>query len=362
MYIKYNIHLTYMKHNLTLVSAFMANVNSFARKPDFYKNSGTQLMKIKIPKIIFIDETVISQFENPLPEYNTIIPYKWSDIYLYKYKENLKNIIFKENPAKNTVEYMMVQCNKTEWVRKAIQINKYDSDQYMWIDFGIYQIVDRLNISEETKYKRFNHYMTQIQSSKYNLVRIPYIYKDAIHTCPNIYENICWTFAGSLFGGNKEKLIIFADLMKSYCMCLIKMKNWLMWEINIWAIIYTDHPQYFDLYYGNHDTSMLENYPSTGNINLIRQTLDKYLSEQKYSEAQMVINNIDHTNNITNMEMYVHYSILTNFYTMNKNLNQNIIDILNDPVNHDLRKNIIYQDGNNINYYQNKWLLGDPYS
>lgn len=37
---------------------------------------------------------------------------------------------------------MFVQCNKTEWIREAILKNPFNSDQFIWIDFGIYHIVN----------------------------------------------------------------------------------------------------------------------------------------------------------------------------------------------------------------------------
>lgn len=33
----------------------------------------------------------------------------------------------------------------------------------------------------------------------------------------NIYKNICWYFAGGIFGGNKDYLLYFADEVKLKC-------------------------------------------------------------------------------------------------------------------------------------------------
>jgi len=247
-----------MQNITTIVSGFITDVNKFKSLSTYIKY-GQLLLQIKIPKVIFVDDKILDQIINPLPEYNTIIPFKLSDMYYYKYLEQLKKTVqFNTNPEKDTVEYMMIQCYKTEWMKMAAKLNPYNTEQFMWIDFGIYHILEN---GEPTKncIDKFNQFVNQCGKYKTYQIRIPYINLQYIKSY-DPYKVPCWYFAGGLFGGHKDNIIQFADYMKEYCLKIIKEKNWIMWEINIWGFIHMEHPQIFSLYYGNHDDTMFTNY------------------------------------------------------------------------------------------------------
>jgi len=255
----------YMKHNLTLVSAFIAGINQSPDKTvDKYLNYGRQLMKINIPKVLFIDATLIDSLASSVNEYNTLIPYKLTDMYLYQYRDKLKNVkVCSSNPPKDTIEYFMVQCHKTEWVKQAIELNKYDSQQYMWIDFGIYQFIDRLTGTPEDKFEKFSQAMYQIEYQQTPVVRMPGMW-NMDSCCPDWYNylkiHICWYFAGSLFGGHHTALVQLADLTRQQCLKMINTDSWLVWELNMWYLVYREHPQIFEQYKAKHDLSIFENY------------------------------------------------------------------------------------------------------
>jgi hypothetical protein len=248
-----------MQHNLTIVSGFIADINK-TRSLDLYLKHGQVLMTIKIPKVIFIDETIIDRISNPLPEYNTIIPFKFSDMYYYPYMDVLKsNVRYNTNsPTKDSIEYMMIQCYKTEWMRRAIELDLYHTEQYMWIDFGIHHVFEK-SVDSISHLHQLVH---SVENYKTSLVRIPFMNLFYIEQY-DPYRWPCWYFAGGVFGGHKDSLIKFADYMKEYCLRIIKEKNWIMWEINIWAFIRKDHKELFDLYYGGHDDSIFLNYTSS---------------------------------------------------------------------------------------------------
>jgi hypothetical protein len=76
----------------------------------------------------------------------------------------------------------------------------------------------------------------------------------------NIYKDIKWYFAGGVFGGNKEKLLIFADLMKQKCLQIISQEKTIMWEVNIWYLIYLENNELFYPYHCDHNDTILKNY------------------------------------------------------------------------------------------------------
>ena len=61
----------------------------------------------------------------------------------------------------------------------------------------------------------------------------------------NIYKDVIWYFAGSIFGGHKDALLVFHKKMEEKCLEIIRTKNTIMWEINIWYLIYKKNKHLF---------------------------------------------------------------------------------------------------------------------
>jgi hypothetical protein len=144
---------------------------------------------------------------------------------------------------------------KTEFVRKAIELNNYNSSQFIWMDIGIKHMMDNISQDEFTKK------VMRLQYLEYPLhVRIATIWNPDHNFDLDLYKDVCWCFAGSIFGGNQKSLIEFADLTKRECLNIIKTKKTLMWEINIWKLIYNADRWKFLYYVSSHDTSILDEY------------------------------------------------------------------------------------------------------
>ena len=149
----------------TIVSAFVSDINSRQDKNiNNYYLSGKLLLKSRTPKIIFLDEPMFNLIQSNDYDKDTtlLIKYNKHDIYLYKHINNLHNFkLNTDNPSKDTLEYMFTICNKTEWMKKAIENDIFNSDNFIWIDFGIKQVCD---CSDEEFIKKSNnlyhkHYM-----------------------------------------------------------------------------------------------------------------------------------------------------------------------------------------------------------
>jgi len=251
----------------TIVSAFL-NIQTTRkdRNLDNYIDYGIKLIQIRSPKIIFIDKEIYETNEkigyfkrDPLTHF---IPIELSDLYFYKYRDEITEFkLRKQNPDKDTIDYMMVQCNKTEWMREAIEKNIFNTDQFIWIDFGIYHMFQNDELLEKS--------VIAATKKIYQAIRMPNIwYTGANHyTWDDInpvdfYLDITWYFAGSVFGGDKLSILKFADLMRGKVVSTIYEKKHIMWEINLWYMIYLDliDKSLFTIYYGSHDFSILENY------------------------------------------------------------------------------------------------------
>ena len=152
----------------TIVSVLLTNVNS-NRNIEKYIDYGKKLCNININKVIFIEEHIYNTyFINEKYPLTTFIFTNKEQLYLYKYKgDDLTNFnkLCSDNPSKDTIEYMYVQCSKTEWVRVAIEQNPYNSDQFVWVDFGIYHI---MNNDEDL----FTRVISDLNNKSYENIRI----------------------------------------------------------------------------------------------------------------------------------------------------------------------------------------------
>ena len=238
----------------TLVTSFLQNINN--RKNVDYLEHGKFIINLDIPKIIFINEECM-----PQSSYNThythFIPVKKEDIYLYEYINNNISLPAISDGAKDTIDYIFLMCNKTEFIRRAIELDYFntgDEGQFIWVDFGINYIF-KLGMAEfEQKIKN------SLTGKNYNRIRIGSIWDLNCARVTDIYNAIAWYFAGGVFGGNKESLLIFAEKTKQKCIQIIKEKNHIMWEVNIWYLIYKENIDLFYPYQCDHDESLITNY------------------------------------------------------------------------------------------------------
>jgi hypothetical protein len=215
-----------------------------------------KLIHIPVHKIIFIEEEIYNTyFKNYQNDYTIYIFIKKKDLYLYEYKDLITQFhINTTNPNKDTIDYIFVQCNKTEWIKQAIELNIHSSDYFIWIDFGIYHIIQNDSA--------FYDAITQLQEKEHSSIRIAggHPVDRDIYEDDYIYKNVAWKFLGGIFGGHKDTLLLFAELTKQKCVETIQTKGTLPWEVNIWYMIYQENPQLFNIYLSDHNLSMIKDY------------------------------------------------------------------------------------------------------
>lgn len=246
----------------TLVSAFLIGINNDKKIEDMITR-GKILYNVKKPKIFFIDKKIINQFHDD--EYTKIIPISIEDLFLFQYIEKV-NSSQVGNKNKDTLLYMALMCNKTEFLRNAIGINPFNSDQFIWVDFSINHIY-KTKIDNET----LNDFFTNIEfinniydlyNKKYDNLRISGIWDINIEKNINPITQVLWYFAGGVFGGDINSILIFSDLVKNKCIEIINKFNTFIWEVNIFYLVYLDSKDVnlFNIYKCNHDNSIIVNY------------------------------------------------------------------------------------------------------
>lgn len=242
----------------TIVSAFISNINFRANRDlNKYCEFGKLIFKSKTPKVIFLDEIMYNLIkeEDYDASNSVIIKFEKDDLFLNEYADLITNFdINTTSKEKDTVQYMFTQCNKTDWVRKAIELNPFYTDNFMWIDFGIKHMN---HCSDEEFIQKLNN----LNNKQYSNVRISSLWNLQVRYIFDIYKDVIWYFAGSIFGGHKDALLVFHKKMEEKCLEIIKTKNTIMWEINIWYLIYSENKDLFDAYKSTgHNDTVIDNY------------------------------------------------------------------------------------------------------
>jgi hypothetical protein len=281
-------------NNTIFVSAYITNINNY-RNVSKYIEYGKKMLNINIFQIIFIEkyifddffsmynnekkgyftyviENISKTFEYIVYENKIFVFFNKEDIYLYNYKINITEFnVESNNPSKDTIDYMFIQCHKCEWVKMAIFLMKQKKENleninFLWIDYGIYHMINNEEVFKKELKELENRNTLKLYENK--SVRIgscwdlswDYDYVANNNVKIDIYNNVTWYFAGSIFGGNESILIEFADKMKNKSIQIIKEKKSLMWEVNVWYLIYLENRQMFDTYFCGHDISIIANY------------------------------------------------------------------------------------------------------
>jgi hypothetical protein len=245
----------------TIVSAFVSNINErYSDSLKRYYQHGRILMKSTTPKVIFVDEIMFGLIGDDYDKSNTlIIKIIKTDSYLYNYTSHLTNFqLNSTDHTKDTIEFMFTMCNKTEWIRRAIYLNHFKTENYIWIDFGIKHILNGAftYCSDEDFIEKIN----KLKDKKYNRVRIGGIWNLNYEYNIDIYKTVAWYFAGGVFGGNTTALLKFSDLMKEKCISIMTNRNTIMWEVNIWYLIWCENKELFDAYKCDHNATLVDNY------------------------------------------------------------------------------------------------------
>ena len=130
----------------------------------------------------------------------------------------------------------------------------FGTDNFIWIDFGIRHV---FNCSDDD----FIQTVEALNNKKYdNFVRIGTIWNLNHVYCLDIYKDISWYFAGGVFGGNIESLLLFSNKMEEQCLKIILEEKTLMWEVNIWYLIYKENNELFFPYLCDHNNTILIHY------------------------------------------------------------------------------------------------------
>lgn len=284
---------------MNIVSGFISNINQREdRNITKYLNFGIELMSVEIPMTIFIESSVFHShimpslkmqknsegefvyrvkggtldgmqhsFSYQMFGHITFVFFHQSDLFLWSSRGIANKFHLNTgNPKKDTLEYMMVQCQKSEWMEISAQLSKqvYLSElhqkEYVWIDFGAFHMFHgKIDVFQTELYKMRSRINRRILGNNRRMTFARCW--DPNHAYyGDIYKDVNWLFAGSVFGGNAETIQRFALKMREKCFQILRERNTLMWEINIWVLLYRESPDMFALYPSDHSDIIFRGY------------------------------------------------------------------------------------------------------
>lgn len=258
--------------NTTIVTAFIDLYKHDAK----YKNKslrqylhfGNKLIQLPIPKIVFIEEHLMHLLSKN--EMTKFIPVNFDHIWLMNRHNEMQmktDHLRQISPEKDTTSYLILNLNKTEWTHIASEANPYNTQQFMWLDFGVYHICNDEDVMTRNIFKacrtvclknKNKIYIPSCQPTSKVDMRILDQYSN-----PNFFLKFpCWFFCGGTFIGHRLAITMFRDRVRALTEYMLS-KDAITWEVNVWFLIFREFPQLFHVLYGaNHNQNMLEPYTS----------------------------------------------------------------------------------------------------
>ena len=340
------------------------------------------ILKLPYNLIIFTDnEDVISIVENEriknsfLKDKTYIYKKKLEEMYYYNHLFQLEELQKKYTIHNGSLEhetplYIIVNNNKFECIKNAIELNPFQSTHFIWLDFGITHVA----LNPEKIHDWINHIPDKIRQMCIN----PYIENvDNKQMFQTIYHHI----SGGLFSGSKENLLLYCDLFKQKTEQIYN-EGWYQIDEAVMTMVQRENADLFDLYYGDY-IGIITNYLSPiHNIELIISGSQKCIDHNKTYFAYHILNycnsyfiqciNEDKNKNEDKDKIeerlnetiykFISQHIIVDYYHNNKCLTNEVIQVINGLlVTQDSRQFIIKQllevNNNNLNFYENKNLI-----
>lgn len=223
----------------TIVSAFFAtgNVN---RSLDVYMALGQRLIDVKVNKVIFVSEDVAKELRTNSFTKLVVMQYDFGC------DSNRYELPCARNVQKDTFNYMKLMNEKTKFVKRAAEENWFCAKDFVWLDFGILHVCDKTTFESD---------VVALSQKSYEKIRIASIW--SLENIVFSKDEVQWYFAGGCFGGSKENVLLF----DKYCnQVLERIKPNIVWEVNVWAVVYAKHRYLFDPYKCDHNTSLIQSF------------------------------------------------------------------------------------------------------
>lgn len=251
---------------LTFTTAFI-NLNedrSKDKSPEVRIKHFKTLAKSGIAICLYVSSTyenIGKELENEFENVKLMPIINLEDLETYKLIKRLNPTLpTNRNIEKDTVNYMILQNAKSEFVYKTLISNPFNTEHFAWIDFSICHMISNLDYITNKLYTLKQNKLIK------SLLLFPSCWSKEIskETINNntIYNTINWRFCGSFFIGDSQSILDMHLLLMNLTYNFIHNKNnknnTITWEINVWAWLEEIYNWNVLTYKSDHNNSILD--------------------------------------------------------------------------------------------------------
>jgi len=149
------------------------------------------------------------------------------DLDTYKLVKETSELPSNRNSYHDTRNFMILMNAKIEFVKRAMDLNLFATNQYSWIDFSIFHVLRNKNESTEFLKLLGN---SQLKEGIY----LPGCWSKTVGFS-SIYQSVNWRFCGGFFIGTRDSLNELYRLYQEHFAKIIE--RTLIWEVNLWTIL-----------------------------------------------------------------------------------------------------------------------------
>ena len=272
-----------IKQRPTIVSMFYdiramdGDIADYHRKKEqFYSLAKQFILQLNMPLFLcmdadnteLIDMIMKTRAENGYSDITYLYFEKFEKTYFHQYMESITSAqcnykIYNGNPRHETPRYITLNNNKFHFMEKAITINPFSSNKFIWLDMGINHVAQKpftilnwqYNIPDKIRQLCINPYLEDIPPKE-------------------IFHNIYHHTAGGLFSGNREYITMYIKLYKAKLKQILD-EGWYQIDEAIMTMIQRENPKMFEFYYGDYEGIIANYHKPDLSMNLIMTTIDK---------------------------------------------------------------------------------------
>jgi len=254
------------------------------------------------------------------------------DTFCYKAISSLEYTLpDSRNLKKDTMEYIVLQNSKTEFMYKAIQSNPWNSTHFAWIDFSVGYIIKNMDSTLE--------YIKLLSKRQFisKIFAVPGCWQNNVaDDLSNILNNINWRFCGGFSIADILSIKELHSLYETHFKLFIMHNKKLIWEVNFWAWLEANGYWKPHWYAADHNDRIF-NIPTQFCARLLEDKIEKInynypeIENFKPSSPSYLYHNGEHLLNTR----YVNYryspsgSYLIN-HEKNTLITKNIVSVLDD--------------------------------
>ena len=243
--------------DITIVSALFSLKKNKYNSMDIYKFWGSNLLcNLNKNFVIFTDEEnydfICSLRTNELKEKTRIIKTKIEDFYMYNHIEYLKKDLIRDQQQHiHNVDLYLIWNEKLNFIKKAIDLNFFNSSYYAWCDIGCV----RNSLYPELYLKNFPNLSNIIEDKIYmtnvDCDFVEYNFKNP-YDDKYLYTN--GTICGAFFIGRKELLTKMYDIYYNEIMTNFINKDLFIGQDQaLYISLYLSYPNLIKLISGEND-------------------------------------------------------------------------------------------------------------